>query len=59
MSHEALAQDLSMLDNPSAAMDQLQIALGAGDGDFYQKSQVEATMREIKAELAARKGKKK
>ncbi|NDU90786.1 M48 family metalloprotease [Ferrovum myxofaciens] len=59
MSHEALAHAYLLLDNPSAAMDQLQIALGAGDGNFYQKSQVEATMREIKAELAARKGNKK
>ncbi|NDU86037.1 MAG: M48 family metallopeptidase [Ferrovum sp.] len=58
-SHEALAHAYLLLDNPSAAMEQLQIALRAGDGDFYQKSQVESTLRDVKEEMAARKGKKK
>ena len=40
-------------------MDQLQIAQRAGDGDFYDNSQVEAMLHEIKQEMQARKGKKK
>lgn len=59
MSHEALAHAYLLLDNPKAAMDQLQIALKAEDGNFYDNSQVEATLNQIKRELKARKGDKK
>lgn len=60
LSHAALAHAYLLMDNPTAAMDQLQIALRAGDGDFYDNSQVEATLNQIKRELQARnKGKKK
>jgi Putative Zn-dependent protease, contains TPR repeats len=59
MSHESLAYAYLLLDNPGAAMDQLQIAQRAGDGDFYDNSQVEAMLHEIKQEMQARKGKKK
>lgn len=57
LSHWALAESYSKQGNLSAALDQLMIAQRSGDGDFYQKSQVEARMREIKALLgAAKKG---
>jgi predicted Zn-dependent protease len=57
LSHWALAESYGKQGNLSAALDQLMIAQRAGDGDFYQKSQVEARIREIKALLgAAKKG---
>lgn len=57
LSHWALAESYSKQGNLSAALDQLMIAQRAGDGDFYQKSQVEARIREIKNLLgAAKKG---
>jgi predicted Zn-dependent protease len=57
LSHWALAESYSKQGNLSASLDQLMIAQRSGDGDFYQKSQVEARIREIKTLLgAAKKG---
>lgn len=49
--HRALAEYYALLDEPSAALQQLQIARRAG-GDFYQMSAIEARMRELRAQLA-------
>ncbi len=57
-SHQALAQAYLLQDNPSAALDQLQIALKSGDGDFYQNSSIESQIRELK-KLLVPKDKKK
>ncbi len=57
LSHESLAQSYLLQDNLTAALDQLQIAQRSGDGDFYENSAVEARIRELKKQLAA-KGKK-
>jgi predicted Zn-dependent protease len=58
-SHQALAYYYERMDNYSAALDQLQIALKTGDGDFYQKSSVEAEIDTIKNALASDKAKRK
>ena len=57
LSHEALAQSYLLQDNLTAALDQLQIAQRSGGGDFYENSVVEARIKDIKKQLAA-KGKK-
>jgi len=56
LSHQALAESYIKQGNLQAAMDQLQIAIKSGDGDFYQKSSVESRIREIKTTLEADKG---
>ena len=56
LSHQALAESYIKQGNLQAAMDQLQIAIKSGDGDFYQKSSVESRIREIKTTLEAEKG---
>jgi predicted Zn-dependent protease len=58
LSHQALAESYLNQGNKEAALDQLVIASKSGDGDFYQKSSVEAQIREIKASLAANRGDK-
>jgi predicted Zn-dependent protease len=35
-----------------AAIEQLQLARGAGDGDFYQLSVVDARLKELRSQLA-------
>ncbi|OYV80750.1 MAG: hypothetical protein B7Z65_00730 [Ferrovum sp. 21-44-67] len=59
LSHQALAYYYEHMDNFSAALDQLQIALKAGDGDFYQKSSVEAQINTLKNVLLADKANRK
>jgi predicted Zn-dependent protease len=44
-----LAEAYVVLGSLPAAIDQLQIALKAGDGDFYQLSSAEARLRELRA----------
>ncbi len=57
-SHAALAEAYLALDNPSAALDQLEIALRSGDGDFYERSAVESRLEMVKKYLAPDKKKK-
>jgi len=52
--HRAQAEFHSRLGNLPAAIEQLQLALRAGDGDFYLLSSVEARLRELRAEDAER-----
>jgi predicted Zn-dependent protease len=49
LQHRALAEVYAIRGNLPAAIEQLQIAQKAGDGDFYQKSSVEARLRELMA----------
>ncbi|HEX8874944.1 MAG TPA: M48 family metalloprotease [Nitrosospira sp.] len=56
--HRAQAEVYARQGNFSAAVEQLQIALNASNGDFYQNSSVEARLKELR-ELAADKAKKK
>ncbi len=47
--HRALAEAQALRGNLPAAIEQLQIALRSGEGDFYQLSSVEARLKELKA----------
>jgi predicted Zn-dependent protease len=46
--HRAQAEAYVRLGNVSAAMEQLQIGLKSGDGDFFQLSSAEARLRELR-----------
>ena len=46
--HQAQAEAYARQGNVGAAIDQMQLALKSGDGDFYQLSSVEARLRELK-----------
>jgi predicted Zn-dependent protease len=46
--HRAQAEAYARTGNIGAAVEQLQIGLKSGDGDFYQKSSAEARMRELR-----------
>lgn len=50
LAHRALAEYYALLDEPTAAIQQLQIARQAG-GDFYQMSAIEARIRELRAKV--------
>ncbi|HVY05866.1 MAG TPA: M48 family metalloprotease [Burkholderiales bacterium] len=45
--HRALAEVYALRGNTPGAIEQLQIAQKSGDGDFYQKSSVEARLKEL------------
>lgn len=49
--HRAQAEVYLRRGHLGAAVEQLQLALRAGDGDFYQLSSVEARLRELRARL--------
>jgi predicted Zn-dependent protease len=50
--HRALAEAYALQGQVTAAVEQLQIAQKAGDGDFYELSAVDARLREMKARQA-------
>lgn len=50
--HRAQAELYALQGNTVAAVEQLQIAQKAGDGDFYEQSAVDARLRELKARQA-------
>lgn len=50
--HRALAELYALQGNLIAAVEQLQIAQKAGDGDFYEQSAIDARLRELKARQA-------
>jgi predicted Zn-dependent protease len=58
LQHQAQAEVYYRRGNLLAAVDQLQTAKRSGDGDFYQLSSVEARLNQLRAEVAASKGKK-
>lgn len=49
LQHQALAEAYARSGNLPAAIEQLQVAVKSGDGDFYQLSAVEARLRELRA----------
>jgi len=49
LEHRALGEALATRGNFAGAVEQMQIALKAGDGDFYQLSSVEARLKELRA----------
>ena len=51
LQHRAQAEAYFNQGNISAAVDQLQIALKSGDGDFYSMSSTESRLKELKAIL--------
>ncbi|MEO6023427.1 MAG: M48 family metalloprotease [Burkholderiales bacterium] len=53
LQHQSLGEAYVRFGNLSAAVDQLQIAAGSGDGDYYQQSSVEARLKELRAQLAS------
>jgi predicted Zn-dependent protease len=51
--HKAQAEAYYLQGATPSAIEQLQLAQRAGDGDFYQLSSVEARLRELRANLAS------
>lgn len=51
LQHKAQAEAYARQGQLGAAVEQLQIAARAGDGDFYQLSSVEARLRELRVQL--------
>lgn len=54
LQHRAQAEGYVRQGNLGAAIEQLQIALAGGDGDFYQLSSAEARLRELRREESER-----
>jgi beta-barrel assembly-enhancing protease len=52
LQHQAQAEVYQLQGNLSAAIEQLQFAQGAGDGNFYELSVVDARLKELRAEHA-------
>lgn len=50
--HRALAEVYALQGQYAAAVEQLEIAQKAGDGDFYEQSAVDARLREMRTRLA-------
>jgi len=50
LSHQAQAEAYTHQGNLVAAIEQLQLGLKAGDGDFYQLSIAEARLKALRAE---------
>ena len=50
LQHQAQAEVYVLQGSLPAAIEQLQIAQSAGDGDFYQLSAVDARLRELRAQ---------
>ncbi|MGZ8155670.1 MAG: beta-barrel assembly-enhancing protease [Burkholderiales bacterium] len=58
--HRATGEAYARMGNLRGAVEQMQIALRSGDGDFYQLSATEARLRELKkADEARRKGERR
>ena len=53
--HRALAEQYALQGNLVSAVEQLQVAQKAGDGDFYEQSAIDARMRQLKAQQAEEK----
>lgn len=49
-SHQAMAEQLYLTGKTHAAIEQLELALKATDGDFYRASQIESRLGQLKAE---------
>jgi predicted Zn-dependent protease len=53
LAHQAQAEYYVLLGSLPAAIEQLELAASAGDGDFYEQSVVEARLKALRAEHAA------
>jgi len=53
LQHQALGEYYALQGSLPAAIEQLQLARGAGDGDFYQLSVVDARLKELRAQQSA------
>jgi predicted Zn-dependent protease len=53
LQHQAQGEYYALQGSLPAAIEQLQLARGAGDGDFYQLSVVDARLKELRAQQAA------
>ena len=53
LQHQAQGEYYALLGSLPAAIEQLQLARGAGDGDFYQLSVVDARLKELRAQQSA------
>jgi predicted Zn-dependent protease len=53
LQHQAQGEYYALQGSLPAAIEQLQLARGAGDGDFYQLSVIEARLKELRAQHAA------
>jgi beta-barrel assembly-enhancing protease len=52
LKHKSLAEAFLSAGNVQAAIEQLQQAQRASDGDFYENSSIEARLRELRAVIA-------
>jgi predicted Zn-dependent protease len=50
--HRAQAEAYALLGQVPAAVEQLELAQKSGDGNFYEQSQVDARLREMKKRMA-------
>jgi len=55
LQHQSQAEVYQLQGNLPSAIEQLQFAQGAGDGNFYELSVVDARLKELRAELAREK----
>jgi predicted Zn-dependent protease len=53
LQHQAQAEYYALQGSLPAAIEQLQLARSAGDGDFYQMSVVDARLKDLRAQHAA------
>jgi beta-barrel assembly-enhancing protease len=53
LQHQAQGEYYALQGSLPAAIEQLQLARGAGDGDFYQLSMVDARLKELRAQHVA------
>ena len=50
LQHQALGESYALQGSLAAAIEQLQLARSAGDGDFYQLSMLDARLKELRAQ---------
>jgi predicted Zn-dependent protease len=53
LQHQAQGEYYALQGSLPAAIEQLQLARGAGDGDFYQLSVLDARLKELRAQQSA------
>ena len=53
LQHQAQGEAYALQGSLPAAIEQLQLARSAGDGDFYQLSVVDARLKELRAQYTA------
>ena len=51
LQHQSIGEMYALLGAPQAAVNQLEIARRANDGDFYTMSEIDARMRDLQAEV--------